>query len=272
MSPDIIQRKGDIKRVKTYIAGLDESMEGGIPEGHTVLVTGSSGTMKSSICFNILFNEAIRGNISVYFSLEQGYVSLLNHVINLGYDFSKVEVIVVGSNIEDIKRKLKSIQESKKGAIIVSDLGDLRKEIKDTKMGSSGDWWVFIKNVLTNIKKEIDFKLLVVDSLDALYVLSNFEEARNKLFYMFEYFRDLNVTTFLISEMPLDGKRYGRFEVEDYLSDGVILLRLVERYRKVTREISVVKMRGTNCSIDIYSLVFDGKGFKAEYGGKPPLI
>jgi KaiC/GvpD/RAD55 family RecA-like ATPase len=272
MSPGLMQKKSDIKRVKTYILGLDEHMEGGIPEGHTVLVTGAAGTMKSSICFNVLYNEALNGQVGVYFSLEQGYASLLNHLINLGYDFSKVEVIVVGSNIEDIKKKLQNLQQSRKGAVIISDLGDLRKEIKDTKMGSSGDWWVFIRNVLSSIKKEIDFKLLVVDSLDALYVLSNFEEARNKLFYMFEFFRDLNVTSFLISEMPLDGKRYGRFEVEDYLADGVIMLRLVERYRKVTREVSVVKMRGTNCNIDVYTLIFDGKQFRAEYGGKPPLI
>lgn len=272
MPAAIIQKKSDVKRIKTYITGLDQTLEGGIPEGHIVLVSGSAGTMKTSICFNILYNEAINGNIGVYFSLEQGYVSLLNHLINMGYDFSKIEVIVVGSNIDDIKRKLKSVQEAKKGAIILSDLGDLRKEIKDTKMGSSGDWWVFIKNVLNSIKKEIDFKLLVLDSIDALYVLSNFEEARNKLFYMFEYFRDLNVTTFMISEMPLSGTRYGRYEVEDYLADGVIMLRLVERYRKVTREIAVVKMRGTNCNIDVYTLSYDGKQFKAEYGGKPPLI
>ncbi|MFH0978256.1 MAG: ATPase domain-containing protein [Candidatus Woesearchaeota archaeon] len=272
LSTDVIQKKGDIKRIKTYISGLDQTMEGGIPENHIVLICGSSGTMKSSICFNLVYNEALAGKVGLYFSLEQGYSSLLNHLINMGYDFSKVEIIVVGSNIEDIKKKLKTLKDSGKGGVIISDLGDLRKEIKDSKMGASGDWWVFIRNVLSSIKKEIDFKILVLDSLDALYVLSNFEEARNKLFYLFEYLRDLNVTSFLISEMPLDGHRYGRFEVEDYLADGIIMLRLVERYRKVTREISVVKMRTTNCNIDVFTLVYDGRIFKAEYGGKPPLI
>jgi KaiC/GvpD/RAD55 family RecA-like ATPase len=228
--------------------------------------------MKSSITFNVLYNEAMAGNIGVYFSLEQSYVSLLNHFINMGYDFSKVEVIVVSANVEDIKRKLENLRQTKKGAIIISDLGDLRKEIKDTKMGSTGDWWVFIRNVLNSIKKEVDFNLLVLDSLDALYVLSNFEEARSRLFYMFEYLRDLGVTSYCISEMPLDGSKYGRYEVEDYLADGVIQLRLIERYRKVTREIAIVKMRGTNCSIDVFTLNYDGLKFKAEHGGKPPLV
>ena len=272
MSVDIIQKKGDLKRVKTYIYGLDNNLEGGVPENHVILISGSAGTMKSSITFNILYNEAIQGRIGLFFSLEQGYASLLNHLINMGFDFSKVEVIVVSSNIEDIKKKLKVLKDSGKGAVILSDLGDLRKEIKDTKMGSGGDWWVFVKNVVTSIKKEVDVRMLVLDSLDALYVLSNFEEARNKLFYMFEYFRDLNLTCFLISEMPLDGSRYSRFEVEDYLADGVIMMRLVERYRKVTREISVVKMRGTNCNNDVFTLSYDGARFKAEHGGQPPLV
>jgi KaiC/GvpD/RAD55 family RecA-like ATPase len=272
MPSEVIQKKEDVKRIKTHIFGLDENLEGGIPEGHVVLVSGSAGTMKTSMTFNILYNEALSGNVGVYFSLEQGYVSLLNHLVNMGFDFSKVDIIVVSSNIEDIRKKLKTLRESKKGAVIIADLGELRKEIKDTKMGSSGDWWVFIRNVLGSIKKEIDFKLLVVDSLDALYVLSNFEEARSKLFYMFEFFRELNVTSFLISEMPLDGKKYSRYEVEDYLADGLIVLRLVERYRKVNREIAVVKMRGTNCNIDVFTLSYDGHRFKAEYGGKPPLV
>ncbi|MFH1511474.1 MAG: ATPase domain-containing protein [Candidatus Woesearchaeota archaeon] len=272
MSGEIIQKKSDIKRVKTYIYGLDENLEGGIPENHVILVCGSSGTMKSSISFNILYNEAINGNIGLYFSLEQGYVSLLNHFINMGFDFSKADIIVVSSNLEDMRKKMKTLRDGKKGAVVIADLGELRKEIKDTKMGNSGDWWVFVKNVLSSVKKEIDFRTLVVDSLDALYVLSNFEEARSKLFYMFEYFRDLNTTTILISEMPLDGKKYAHFEVEDYLADGVIMLRLIERYRKVTREISIVKMRGTNCNIDIFTLIYDGHRFKVEYGGKPPLV
>lgn len=272
MHNELIPEKGKIKRLKTYVEGLDVNLEGGIPEGHTVLIAGTAGTMKTSVTFNILYNYALEGNVGLYFSLEQSHLSLLNHLINLGYDFSKVDVIVISSNIEDIKAKLKILRESKKGAVIISDLGDLRKEIKGTKMGESGDWWVFIKNVINSVKKEVDFKVMVLDSLDALYVLSNFDEARNKLFYMFEYFRDLNVTSFLISEMPLNGNKYAKYEVEDYLADGVIMLRLIERYRKVTREISIVKMRGTNCNIDVFTLNYDGKKFKAEHGGKPPLI
>ncbi len=228
--------------------------------------------MKSSLSFNILYNACLEGKTALYISLEQSYVSLLNQFIEMGYDFSTIDVIVVGSNVSEIKQKVQQVKKSNKGTLIISDLGELRKEIKGTKMEPGGDWWNLIRNLLENVKKEIDYSAFVLDSLDALYTLSNFDNARNKLFYVFEAIRNLDTNSLLISEMPLDGSRYGKYEIEDFLADGVIMLRLIERYRKVSREISVVKMRGTKTNNDVFTLVNDGSKFKAMYGGKPPLI
>ena len=36
-------------RLKTYIEGFDRALEGGIPQGHIVLMAGTPGTMKSSL-------------------------------------------------------------------------------------------------------------------------------------------------------------------------------------------------------------------------------
>ena len=45
------------ERLKTYIEGFDKILEGGIPRGHIVLVTGTPGTMKSSLSYYILYNQ-----------------------------------------------------------------------------------------------------------------------------------------------------------------------------------------------------------------------
>jgi circadian clock protein KaiC len=273
MAKGLIEKKEDLKRVKTYIQGMDESMGGGIPEGSITLVTGTAGTMKSSLCFNILYNEVLNnGKIGLYITLEQSYISLLNQMINMNFDFSKIEVVIIGSDISEMKKKIQQIKESKKGTLIISDIGTLRKEVKDTRISSGGSWWNLIKNIIKRLKEECGLDLFVLDSLNALYVLSDFKNVRNELFYMFEFFRSLDVTIFLISEMPLDRSKYSMYEVEDFLADGVIMLRLIERYRKVTREISIVKMRATDCNIDIFTLEYDGRTFKALYGGKPPLV
>jgi len=93
----IDKKHKDSKRIPIYIQGLDEHIQGGIPEGSVVLLSGISGTMKSSLCFNIMFNEALKGKNALYVTLEQSSQSLLVHVENLGFDFTKVNIITVTS-------------------------------------------------------------------------------------------------------------------------------------------------------------------------------
>tara|TARA_Y100000310_G_scaffold318712_1_gene373102 strand:+ start:814 stop:1629 length:816 start_codon:yes stop_codon:yes gene_type:complete len=268
----IIQNKKEMKRIKTHIKGLDENIEGGIPSGHIVLVSGTSGTMKSSVVFNVLYNEALAGKTSLYVSLEQSYNSLLNHFINMEFDLSKINLYML-SDISKLDESITELKNSKKGTIIISDVGAIRKQIKGLKVSPGGDWLNVIKNIVQKIKKGCGCDLFALDSLSALYILSNFgKEVRSRLFYIFEFLRDLELTSFLISEMPLTKTKYSEYEVEDFLSDGIILLQLTERYRKVTREISIVKMRATACNIDIFTLELKNGQFQALYGGKTPLV
>ncbi len=82
----------------------------------------------------------------------------------------------------------------------------------------------------------------------------------------------MGLTSYLISEITLNKGSFSEFGVEEYLADGIIYLQLTERYRKVTREISIVKMRATNCNNDIFTLEYRNREFHALYGGKTPLI
>ncbi len=270
MSEQLVTNKTQIKRMPMYITGLDEQMEGGIPEGHVNLIAGTAGTMKSTIAFNILYNEVKKGKIGLYISLEQSCTSLLNHMVNVGYDLSHVNIFIV-DDIGELDDKINKAKISK-GALVMADLGVIRKQINETTGQASGGWFNAIKNILKKLKSSCGCQIFVLDSLAALYVLSDFENPRRELFHAFEFFRDLNITSFLISEMPLDGKKYGQYEVEDFLADGVIKLELVARQRKVTRELSIVKMRKTSCSTDVFSLEVESGSFKALYGGQTALI
>ena len=251
------------------ITGLDENMEGGIPRGSNILIAGSSGTMKSSVCFNALYKEAQAGNNVLYISMEQTYVSLLNQMINMGYDFEKIDVTIIGSDQNIIRKKIKQISESRKGHLILSDLGSLRVNKKDD---DRLDWWVTVSNIVKVLKEGADISAIVLDSLNTLYVLTSFNNPRKKIFQVFNFFKELKLTSFFISEMPKDGSKYSEYEIEDFIADGVIVIQLVERNRKVTREINVTKMRQTNVNTDVFTLEYARGGFKALYGGKMPIL
>src|SRR3989344_3474645 len=197
MSEALVTNKSQIKRVPMYIQGLDENMEGGIPQGHVNLIAGTAGTMKSTVTFNVLYNEVQKGKIALYVSLEQSCNSLLNHMVNVGYDLGKINIFIV-DDLGELDEKINKAKISK-GALVMADLGVIRKEIKDTT-GKQGGWFNAIKNLLKKLKTTCGCDHFVLDSLAALYVLADFENPRTELFHAFEFFRDLDITTFLISE------------------------------------------------------------------------
>lgn len=271
MPEPLVTDKHQIKRIKLHVQGLDENLQGGVPEGHITLVSGSAGTMKSSLCFNVLYHEAMAGKNGLYISLEQSAESLVNHIMNMDYNLRRVNLVIV-KELAELKTRMAEIKDQSLGSLIVVDIGTIRKEIRDVNADNNKSWLNVIKNVIKKIHVEASCPLFVLDSLSALYVLSRFENPRIELFYIFEYLRDLHITSFLISEMPLDGSKYSEYEIEDFLSDGIITIKLTPFRRQVVREISIVKMRATACNNDIFSLEFRNGQFQALYGGQNPLL
>ena len=262
----------DITRIPTYIEGYDSHLDGGIPTGHVVLVSGTAGTMKSSVVFNIFYNEVLNNKATaVYLSLEQSSRSLLTHLVNMGYDLTKIPLELM-DDISKLGDTLKRVKNSKEGMLVFIDVGAVRKELKAVTNSPSGDWINVLKNILKKFRTQAAIDLFCVDSLSALYVLSEMKNPRTELFHIFEFLRDSEVTSFLISEMPLDKNKLSEYEIEDFLADSVIMLELKPRQRRVMREISTVKMRSTNANTDIFTLEFEKGKFKALHGGQTPLV
>ena len=224
--------------IKTYIEGFDEKMRGGIPEGSVVLLVGQPGTMKSSVAFNMLYNGAKEENLKgLYVTLEQSSKSLAKHMRSLGM------------NPDDIGETLEVI-----------DIGLIRKKLTQLQDQS---WVQVFKMYAKNLKETNDYQLLVIDSLPVLNVLAKFDNPREELFHLFEWLRDLGVTTVLITEMDADTKKLSEYG-EDFLADGIIYLRMAEIGDiSVQRQIRCVKMRAVNHNSDYHSLLFDDGAFKA---------
>jgi len=173
--------------------------------------------------------------------------------------------------------KLKSDEPNK---LTLVDFGTIRKQLRKMKNAKKTDQeFAFsddiVETILQIAKTLVEKKLcdiVILDSLTALYSLTELKNPRSEIFYLFEFLRDLGLTSFVISEESEINEKYSSFGIESYLVDGIIHLQLTERNRKVTREISVVKMRISDCDNDIYTLEFTGKKFRALYGGKIPLV
>jgi len=226
------------QRLKTYIDGFDRILEGGVPMGHIVLVAGTPGTMKSSLSYYMLYNNVLDNNMTaVYVTLEQSRESLIRQMEKMGLKTDKV-----------------------KERLHVLDLSIIRKKLREVSTG--GSWMQVFKSYLTNLKDNLKFDMLVIDSLDVLETMADIVDRRTDLFYLFEWMRELDCTVFLISEASPERMMEGSFD-EGYLSDGIITLKMqVVRDVETQRRIRCVKMRETNHDPSYYSLLFSTAKFQ----------
>jgi KaiC/GvpD/RAD55 family RecA-like ATPase len=228
-------------RIPTRVAGLDEALGGGIPAGHVVILEGAPGTMKSSLGFWILAQNALSDQRrGVYVTCEESSGSLLRQASSLGIPSEPLKDLV---SILDVH--------------LLSRMMDRAKT----------DWLAALKDAIETVRKRGGLDLLVLDSLASLEVLARFADRRQDLFRLFEWLRGIGATTLVIAERPdyIVGGHVlqGRYD-ENFLADGVLHLRLhpisdVDMQRRVR----IVKMRGTKHETGYLALHVDRGQFEA---------
>ena len=73
-----------IERISTGVEGLDKLMEGGIPKGSSLLISGAPGTGKSTLASQFIETGLQNGEKCCYVSIEQDRDSILMQNQRLG--------------------------------------------------------------------------------------------------------------------------------------------------------------------------------------------
>lgn len=224
-----------VKQLRTNMNKLDEILDGGIPIGHLVLLCGPPGTMKSTLAFSILYRAAMKDGISgMYLSVEQSKRSITRQMEKMGMPMAATN-----------------------GHLSVMDLRELRKHMA----GEEGNLRELVLNYVHKTQKETGFKVFVLDSLESFKSMTEHCFTRQDMKDMFDWFRQLGITVFVISEnlsTDWDEENQG----EAYLSDGIMEMMMREMGdSRVQRWIRCVKMRGTRVDSRYYSMFHDGSEF-----------
>ncbi|MCK5112998.1 MAG: hypothetical protein KAQ84_05590, partial [Thermoplasmatales archaeon] len=101
-------------------------------------------------------------------------------------------------------------------------------------------------DILKDIANELDVKRLVIDSITALcYRLQTREMIRDFIFKLGTSLAVMNCTTMLTSEVPPQTYKFSQYEIEEFISDGIIFVGDIDRRGDLIRTLQIVKMRGT---------------------------
>jgi circadian clock protein KaiC len=200
------------QRASTGIDGIDRLIEGGIPRGNLVLLTGSPGTGKTILTSHYLYEGLKAGEPGIYASFAEDKSQFFSNMERLGFDFPRYEEATSF-------RFLELITTTEEG------------------MGYS------ITEIL-KAAEESNAKRLVIDSYSV--IAQSFEKSNDVRILLHTILGKLTrlygVTSILIGEETSTGFGPGS---PDFVADGVISLSKKLEQHQLHRRVEILKMRGT---------------------------
>jgi circadian clock protein KaiC len=223
-------------RCVTGIGGLDDILHGGIPKGNMVLIAGSVGTGKTTLCLEFLVRGAERGEQSLFISVTEASARLIENLSSF-----------------DFFRKGKELVDS--GTLVFVDLPVIYERLGLDHDELSGEEIDLLTRSILDLVSELGVKRVAIDSLTSVvYRIGQDERLRAFILKLGQGLNRLGCTTLLVSEVPTASGRFSLHGVEEALVDGVIVLGNATRQGDILRVLQVVKMRGTSHSRAQYVL------------------
>ncbi len=223
------------ERCVTGIDSLDSILNGGVPKGNCVLITGSCGTGKTTLSLEFLVHGALDSDNCLFISVTESSVKMLNNIVP--YDFFDEELIDKGKlNFVDMPDIYTNINIVHKSEFEFEDINKIVKEIE-------------------KIVIEKDIHRLVMDSITSVcFQLKTEEKIRDFILNLMKMLSSHDCTSLLVSEISPEEPRYSLYGVEEAIADGIVLMGNLERHGDLLRTLQVVKMRGTEHSRAKYVL------------------
>ncbi len=242
-----------MERVKTGVTGLDELIEGGIPKGAVVLITGSPGTGKTIFALQYLIEGARGSEKSLYISFEENRLAVIDQAKQFGWDLEKLE--------KSGKLKITCFNMPKTNVVNVNaEMEQVAKAFKPDRVviDSLSVLLVYLE-MTSRVELASQSGMRIADSSN---MISEEAATRASVLTTIGNIRSWGCTSLLTAEMPDNANYLSRDTISSFVADGVIKLSWLEALNK--RTIAVKKMRSTNNVLEPRSFSIGPKGVNIE--------
>ncbi|MCI4327316.1 MAG: AAA family ATPase [Thermoplasmata archaeon] len=227
-NPEPADASGIRARCLTGIEGLDNILGGGIPRGNMVLIAGSVGTGKTTLCLEFLVRGAEKGERTVFFSVTEASAKLIENLST--FEFFRQDLV-------------------KAGGLIFIDVPGIYDQLGLNHEELTLEEIDLLLKTFLDLAREAGAQRVVLDSLTSVcYRIRRDERIRDFMLKLSQGLAALGCTTLLVSEIGQSAGRYSLHGVEEAIVDGVLLLGNARRQGDILRILQVVKMRGTSHS------------------------
>jgi len=228
------------EKVKTGVPGLDEMLEGGLIPGRVYVVSGTSGTGKTTLGMQFLLEGIRAGERVIYVALDEPPNEVSCNMLSYGWDIGRIQVFDATPDVMSYdKTPVRDVSTERR----IVYFKDLPTDIRHTSDRSPVDMTVnTIQELLRQEMKIRKYSRVVVDSLTSLryFYLRTSEESANLISFV-RLLSDLGVTSMLTVHLPEVSKP----DVEMHMSRGVIRLHKWIDGRGLMRGVTIEKYRGS---------------------------
>ncbi len=239
-----------LKVIKTGIPGLDELVSGGFPQSRVVLVVGGPGTGKTIFAGQFIYKGIVDfAENGIYLSLDETRKQLFAEMSTFGWDFEKAEKEKNFFFMD--ATKMSRYELARRNAF--GETTTLRgKQLHIDKL---------IDQLESKIH-EINAKRVAIDTLATLFQrFPDPIERRAAIVDLVESLSELEITTIMTMELPhlaLDRT----VSVEEYLTQGVIVMQTLFSQGVTSRALQVEKMRGVKINPNLVPYTIDKSGIE----------
>lgn len=240
---------GGIELRATGIPGFDLLSMGGLPRNRVTLVSGTAGSGKTVFATQFLV-EGIRqaGEPCVFVTLEEPPDDLRAEMHSFGWDIAGFEA---------------------DGKWLFVDASPLVTE-EDTLIGDY-DLGGLLARIQAAIAR-VGAKRLVIDAITVLFArFADTAKIRAELFRISRAARAMGVTLVMTCERADDYGEIGRYGVEEFVADNVVVLRNVLENEMRRRTLEILKLRGAPHRRGEFPMVITPSGIEVVPVSQIPL-
>lgn len=242
-----------IERIKTGIPGLDELIQGGIPKGNVVLLTGPAGSGKTIFGLQFIVKGAkLYDEKGVYISFEQNKKDIIEQALLFGWDIEKLEqegkiklITLERNEVFSLKEKLIELKESFAPERFVLD---------------SLTFYYTYAMIYTYTKEYIKSGESLAKEEALKY--SRDLVIRSTILDLVIKLKELGFTSFLISEVSDPTKQLSRDGVSEFTADGIIVVNYISIASEMFGNIEIRKMRKSAHKQGLYPLYIEENGLR----------
>ena len=223
-----------LEKTLTGIEGLDDITEGGLPQGRPTLVCGAAGCGKTIFAMEFIVHGAEMGEPGVFVSFEE--------------------------SIEDLKKNFISMNPNLNDLIDQNKISFDYVHIERSEIEETGEY--DLEGLFIRLGYAIDSlgaKRIVLDTVEALFSGFSAEALlRAELRRLFGWLKNKGVTAVITGESG--EKTLTRYGLEEYVADCVILLNNPVVNKITTRNLRIVKYRGSAHGTNEYPFLIGKNG------------